>query len=721
MKVQNVAVDSIERIGVGVDQAFSINFDAKMARILADGLYSDKVQSVIRELSCNAWDSHVEAGKSNKPFRVHFPTTLEPWFSVQDFGVGLSHQQVMSIYTRYGASTKTNSNDVIGQLGLGSKSPFSLTNAFTVVTRKDGVENHYSMYRNEQGMPCVAQLGQNVTNEPNGVTVQVPVRVEQRREFMDKAREVYKWFPVKPDVAGGVDLGLKKMEFAYSGTSWRIRKVNKDNWGYGESQRPVALMGLVAYPLDSNHIHGLTPEHRCLLNLGLVLDFNIGDLEVAANREALGYDARTIGNITAKLDTVMNELGAQLETKIATAASEFEAHMRFGEIFGHGQTGAYEFREAFQNRGLHWNGKQIKDEMLRYDVTSLYPLTPDRKTTDVIHLCGGNYKRPRRTLFGSDGKHVVRCTDKVRIYFNDVGLGGLSRVHELNKAANYNFDIVIFGATDDVTPDKIKNVLGGVEVLLTSSLPKPPRTTQGKSRTDILQWNGKDGKAKAWTPVEMDISDGGYYVVLDNWDVRAEGFDNPVNLSTYVTAFIDAGLLADDDKIYAMRGKNRATISEDPNWNELFSTMKEQAQDKIRNMALGQYLEDQQAYANLLNECNWAPWDHEFNLQVKISPMREFIEHVREIKTSLGKPSDQIRALQQIASAFNIDLGTKAARYHLLSEWRVITRHYPMLNFVENRYYRNIGDKEVRLVGEYINQVDITDPFIRLSKEQPVD
>jgi hypothetical protein len=258
MKVQTVAVDEIERIGIGTEQSFGINFDAKMARILADGLYSNKVQSVIRELSCNAWDSHVMAGRARTPFLVHFPTTLEPWFSVQDFGIGLTHQQVLDIYTRYGASTKTNSNEVIGQLGLGSKSPFALTNAFTVVTRKAGIENHYSMYRDESGMPTVAHLGQNPTADGDGVTVQVPVRAEQRREFLDNAREVYEWFPLKPTVVGIDDLGIPEMEWAYQGTGWRIRKSPKRGWGYYNRQKPVALMGMVAYPLDPSILDSMS-------------------------------------------------------------------------------------------------------------------------------------------------------------------------------------------------------------------------------------------------------------------------------------------------------------------------------------------------------------------------------------------------------------------------------------------------------------------------------
>lgn len=112
---------------------FRIRNSAKAFSILSSGLYANKIRAIIRELSCNAYDSHVAAGKSTEKFLVHLPNTFEPYFSIRDYGTGLSHDQVVNIYTTYFESTKTASNEFIGALGLGSKSPFSYTDNFTVV------------------------------------------------------------------------------------------------------------------------------------------------------------------------------------------------------------------------------------------------------------------------------------------------------------------------------------------------------------------------------------------------------------------------------------------------------------------------------------------------------------------------------------------------------------------------------------------------------------
>src|SRR5690242_6346040 len=101
---------------------FRIKASKKAFEILSNGLYSHKIKAVVRELSTNAADSHAAAGKGDVPFKVHLPNNLEPYFYVKDEGVGLSPEQVNTIYTTYFESDKIESNDFTGCLGLGSKS-----------------------------------------------------------------------------------------------------------------------------------------------------------------------------------------------------------------------------------------------------------------------------------------------------------------------------------------------------------------------------------------------------------------------------------------------------------------------------------------------------------------------------------------------------------------------------------------------------------------------
>ena len=77
---QNEAIMS----NVGEIGEFRIRNSAKAFNILSSGLYANKVRAIVRELSCNAVDSHIAAGKQDTPFDVHLPNQHEPWFAILD-------------------------------------------------------------------------------------------------------------------------------------------------------------------------------------------------------------------------------------------------------------------------------------------------------------------------------------------------------------------------------------------------------------------------------------------------------------------------------------------------------------------------------------------------------------------------------------------------------------------------------------------------------------
>ena len=110
-----------------VSASTSVKMSGKLFQIISSGLYSNKVQAIIRELCTNAWDSHKEAGQE-KDFEVWLPTTLKPEFRIRDYGTGMDEKTMFEVFNCLFESTKTETNDQVGMLGLGSKSPFSYTN-----------------------------------------------------------------------------------------------------------------------------------------------------------------------------------------------------------------------------------------------------------------------------------------------------------------------------------------------------------------------------------------------------------------------------------------------------------------------------------------------------------------------------------------------------------------------------------------------------------------
>jgi hypothetical protein len=306
---------------VGEIGEFRIRNSAKAFNILSSGLYANKIKAIIRELSCNAIDSHTAAG-TTQPFEVHLPTTLEPWFSIRDFGTGLSHDQVTKIYTTYFESTKTESNEFIGALGLGSKSPFSYTDNFTVTAIQNGRKGIYSAFINDVGVPSIALMGEDQVTESNGVEVKFSVNDRYDfSKFTDEARSVYRWFPVLPTITGNA-ITIERVEYETKNIIPGVHSRKYD--GYGRNSSSIAVMGNIAYPIDVPQAEQAFEGLHKLLKCGLVMEFGIGELDFQASREGLSYIPLTIDSIRKKLVAVNSALTKVLATEADAIEGEWE-------------------------------------------------------------------------------------------------------------------------------------------------------------------------------------------------------------------------------------------------------------------------------------------------------------------------------------------------------------------------------------------------------------
>lgn len=304
MIIQKV-IDNVERIGGGESQKFSIKVSRKSFQILSD-LYSDKPLAVVRELGCNAFDSHTSAGKASVPISIHLPNSLEPHLEIRDFGTGISPEDVFSIYSTYFESTKTTSNDVVGCLGLGSKAGFCYSSSFTITIRYNGVKRLYLAYFDEGGAPTITLASEEPNDEGNGVAIQIPVKKEDCEKFRQAAMTAFKWFPVKPTITGAkIDWKELEKKVVLEGKGWRILDSSKDSWR--SSKESYAVMGGVNYLIDENKV---SQDVRMILS-NLVVEFPIGDLDFTPSRESLSYDDRTVAKMNERLTVVKSEIAAK--------------------------------------------------------------------------------------------------------------------------------------------------------------------------------------------------------------------------------------------------------------------------------------------------------------------------------------------------------------------------------------------------------------------------
>lgn len=138
---QEIIIGSFEESSFSIDQSSSVIFD-----ILRSKMYSNKIGAVAREIASNSRDANREA-KTDKNIEIEFTndnflsTIGDTSIIFRDYGIGISPDRMETIFLKYAASTKRDSDLQTGGFGIGSKTPFCYTDSFVIKTINEGVDN----------------------------------------------------------------------------------------------------------------------------------------------------------------------------------------------------------------------------------------------------------------------------------------------------------------------------------------------------------------------------------------------------------------------------------------------------------------------------------------------------------------------------------------------------------------------------------------------------
>lgn len=299
--------DSIALAGnITPDESIRMTIAADAADHLMDvmtNLYGDREMAVLREVTTNALDAHVAAGVT-RPVEVHTPTELASVLTIKDYGVGLSVEDIRNIFSQYGASTKRETNDQVGSLGLGCKSPLAYADAFTLIAVKDGIKATVSVRRAEEGGGTMDVVSTEPTTEHNGVTVQVPAK--RYSGFAAKAKDLFSyWQPgtvlldgEAPEVIDG--LAVTDRLLLVQGGDDKI------------------VMGNVPYPVT-------WPNLRVGWGYGLVATVPIGAVAFQPSREGLRDTQRTTDVIESLEAEYLANIDKAIQTLVRQAPTAREA------------------------------------------------------------------------------------------------------------------------------------------------------------------------------------------------------------------------------------------------------------------------------------------------------------------------------------------------------------------------------------------------------------
>ncbi len=709
MIISSAPVNEATMSNVGEIGEFRIRNSAKAFSILSSGLYANKIRAIIRELSCNAIDAQVAAGTQDKPYEVHLPSAFEPHFSIRDFGTGLSHEQVTQIYTTYFESTKTTSNEFIGALGLGSKSPFSYTDNFTVTAIKDGRKGIYTAFINESGVPSIALMFEEATDEANGVEVKFAVTERyDYSKFVDEARKVYKFFKQRPVITGTTNFEFVEPEYETQNIVPGVHTTS----GY----QSFAVMGNIAYPVDVPNADQLG-DLKYMLECGLIMEFNIGELDFQASREGLSYIPQTINAIKRKFE----EINKHLVTYIADEASKidnlweralFLNKLRHKTLF----SGAVDQYVTDTNFPLMNSGAQS-----RWDSLKTFKLST-KMLAEKYNIVLRGFSRTRGTVGCSPIKNTseldkttqavisymsIRVDSDTYFVFNDTKVGALerSKYHWRNRALKSHTEkVYVIEQADKSKPFKRTAFLKSIYNPPVSSY-MDASTLDSKERADSSM--GKNvsimylvernrgyyrGSEMVWADAgkadAFDANETYYYLPLSGY----QSLGVVENVKTLHHNLTRAGVFT--GTIYGVRKGDMEWVKLQSNWINLDTFVKAELA-KLGNSSVMELVKQSIDFGSF----------YSYNGAIKLvdskSPyvlMYNEFANVRNVDSESRYGLEYLCRAYEVNTQTNVDPTAEIAKYQ--EQLNNVKKRYPLLSAISKYSVDEVA------VSEYINAID---------------
>lgn len=318
----------ISRNAVGIDTS-DLNF---ILTIISTKLYSKPIESFVREITSNAWDSHVEAGTTD-PVVISINNSITNSdnlkVSIQDFGVGLSPERFEKVFKKAGSSTKRDSNDQIGGFGIGRFSALSVSDMVHILSNYNGTQYTYLMYKDGSDINIDLAL-ESPTTEPNGLIFSLDIPKKDWSVLKGGIINQLRYFD-NVFVQGDYDRGFNQTFNDIQIQTYNTFLISSK---FPDNDKNTLLLGKVAYPIDRNELLKYVEndyEKDVVNNITgidkrISVKFNIGELQVTPNREQLLYDSHTARVIIEKYSLFFQEL-------INMKSEKFKDGLTFMELY----------------------------------------------------------------------------------------------------------------------------------------------------------------------------------------------------------------------------------------------------------------------------------------------------------------------------------------------------------------------------------------------------
>jgi hypothetical protein len=306
--------------GVKKTVGFKVSDDPMLMSMLSTGFYANPHRAMIQEVMFNAWDAHRMSKCQDKPIDIYI--SEESGFVVRDYGPGIHDQMMADIYCTYAASTKRDDEDQTGGFGLGSKSPWSYTESFTVSSHHLGTKTMYLMSRvsdDVAGKPGMTEL-MSFPTEETGLAVSIPLLGKDIYATYKTVKDVLYLSGIKANIYYKDDEMRYIDSITLTPSQYILdnREVKTDKYNYytsHTSQKMYAVYGGVRYEIPPKEEY--LSEFNFINQISQVYPICVGfaphTLSPLPNREGLNLNSKTKENIRVGLELCMEQFQVVIE------------------------------------------------------------------------------------------------------------------------------------------------------------------------------------------------------------------------------------------------------------------------------------------------------------------------------------------------------------------------------------------------------------------------
>jgi len=525
---------------------------AMLHDLLRNKLYSDPINTVVREILSNAIDESKASGVDPSTVVISCPNKIDPHLSITDRGRGINPEKVVKVIRMYLASESRLSDDAIGGYGLGFKSPWSYAESFYVDTTiknpnlcdpsVPNIKYKYVLYIDSQGAGKIDLVSETLTSNETGTKVSIPVREQDFDHFRNSVDFYTRYLPFK--VVGGSE----PAKIVHETDDWILTEGNNTR----ESGVFIVLVGLIPYKVQWSQLrrsaYSYNSDNTYNYLKYLVLKAPVSAVSIPYSRENLQFDEKTVKWCSSNID------------KAALGACSF-----YGGLFSDAEdyidlcdevskTVPHEFRHFIKFKGeyLKLHIDVFYHSVTRYRFDQVGAIESSSKLSQISPSKGDLYIY-RDITFGKKEISFIEGYKNVYLISTSDNKGAWSRVH----LTNIRFLNVVNASDlmDEIAQNKLARKLSRPKITRGPRVPKDKSVLTAHLITaSTCTYNVYKCPSVSITPEEIKNDPKCSVIEIVGWANSSTALENNTTIKSLISYI--KGSSNDVGKIYAINSSN---------------------------------------------------------------------------------------------------------------------------------------------------------------------